>query len=419
MSQARTTEHSGAVLESWAPRTEGDREAIRRQMERILAHALFKSSKRYPTFFRYVVEHTLNGEADRLKERTLGIEVFGREAAYDTNLDPVVRTTAGEIRKRIAQYYHEPGHGAEIRIDIPPGSYVSEFRPSAEPELAAATPSRPRRTVERVLAAGLLAALILVLAKLEPWSGRTALDRFWHPVLASSSPVLLCVGQPMPPRPASAPAGEGDDPYLPSAAATQAVAESPSTVRDLHWMATQNVALADATTLARLAGLLQARGKPYRVRGEGSTTFADLRDGPVVLIGAFNNDWTLRLTGQLRFSFERGPKADTFWIQDQLNPQRKDWAVNMTLPFLKVTEDYAIISRVLDATTERIVVVAAGIANYGTAAAGEFLTDPTYMDAIAKEAPRDWEQRNIQVVLATKVIGGNSGPPRLVAAHFW
>jgi hypothetical protein len=63
------------------------------------------------------------------------------------------------------------------------------------------------------------------------------------------------------------------------------------------------VALSDATTLSRLAGLLEARGEAYHVRGEASTKLADLRDGPVVLIGAFNNAWTLRLTGELRFSF--------------------------------------------------------------------------------------------------------------------
>ena len=62
-----------------------------------------------------------------LKERTLGIAVFGREPSYDTSTDPVVRATAGEIRKRIAQYYQESGREHEIRINLSPGSYVPEF----------------------------------------------------------------------------------------------------------------------------------------------------------------------------------------------------------------------------------------------------------------------------------------------------
>ena len=101
--------------------------AIREQLERLLLHQTFRNSKRYPSLLRYVVEHTLEGNVEPLKERTLGIEVFGREIDYDTNLDHIVRSTAGEIRKRIAQYYHESGHESEIRIDLPSGSYVPEF----------------------------------------------------------------------------------------------------------------------------------------------------------------------------------------------------------------------------------------------------------------------------------------------------
>ena len=113
-------------------------------MERILASPLFKKSRRFPNLLRFVVERSLHGHAEPLKERTLGIEVFGREPDYDTNLDPVVRTTAVEIRKRIAQYYHEAGHENEIRIDFPAGSYLPEFRMPEKPAvLAPATGTKP------------------------------------------------------------------------------------------------------------------------------------------------------------------------------------------------------------------------------------------------------------------------------------
>jgi hypothetical protein len=79
---------------------DADRTAILAQLEKILANPLFKNSRRSPNLLRYTVELTLQGHGGDLKERTLGIEVFGREPDYDTNLDPVVRTTAAEIRKR-------------------------------------------------------------------------------------------------------------------------------------------------------------------------------------------------------------------------------------------------------------------------------------------------------------------------------
>src|SRR5579862_5670147 len=110
------------------PANEEDRLEIRNQLERVLAHPQFQNSRRYPALLRYVVEKTLDGNGASLKERTIGIEVFGREPNYDTNLDHTVRTSAGEVRKRLAQYYVESDHEGEIRIDLPAGSYVPQFR---------------------------------------------------------------------------------------------------------------------------------------------------------------------------------------------------------------------------------------------------------------------------------------------------
>ena len=84
--------------------TEGEKAAIAEQVERLLQNSHFSHSRRFPTFLRFVVRHTLAGQADAVKERTLGIEIFGRSADYDTASDPIVRVTAAEIRKRIAQY---------------------------------------------------------------------------------------------------------------------------------------------------------------------------------------------------------------------------------------------------------------------------------------------------------------------------
>src|SRR5437016_10733011 len=80
------------------------RHAIREQLERILESPGFRNSKRYPNLLRHVVERALQGQISDLKERTLGIDVFGRSPNYDPAADPVVRVSAGEIRKRIAKY---------------------------------------------------------------------------------------------------------------------------------------------------------------------------------------------------------------------------------------------------------------------------------------------------------------------------
>src|ERR1700683_4893278 len=112
-----------------------DAAAIRLQLERLLSSPLICHSKRCQSLLKYVVEAYLDGSMDRVKERIIGFEVFEREADYDTNQDSVVRTTAAEIRKRLAQYYLEPGHENEIRFELPPGAYLPEFRvPAATSE---------------------------------------------------------------------------------------------------------------------------------------------------------------------------------------------------------------------------------------------------------------------------------------------
>src|ERR1700748_3919543 len=114
--------------------------AVREQLRRLLAHPLFTNSKRYPVLLAYTVEQTLLGNASELKERTIGVEAFGREPIYDVNLDPVVRTAAAEVRKRLIQYYYSPDHAGELIIRVPGGSYVPLFRePSAHTAVSAAT----------------------------------------------------------------------------------------------------------------------------------------------------------------------------------------------------------------------------------------------------------------------------------------
>src|SRR5665213_362195 len=116
-----------SVREAWHPQTVHDREVVLRELQDILASPHFCNSKRYPALLRYIVEKTLAGDADHLKERTLGIEVFERQSSYDTNADTVVRYTAGEVRKRLSLYYHELDRKPLVQIALPAGSYVPEF----------------------------------------------------------------------------------------------------------------------------------------------------------------------------------------------------------------------------------------------------------------------------------------------------
>jgi len=104
------------LAEPWSQLDAGQ---VREQLQRLLGHPLFANSKRYPALLAYAVEQTLLGNASELKERSIGVEVFGRTPSYDANSDPVVRITAGEVRKRLTQYYYDPTHRCELIIELP------------------------------------------------------------------------------------------------------------------------------------------------------------------------------------------------------------------------------------------------------------------------------------------------------------
>ena len=413
-------------------------EEVRILLERVLGSHQFRGSRRCQILLRQITERTLAGDTSSLKERTLGIEVFGRAPDYDTSQDPIVRAGAAEIRKKLAQYYQEPGHESEVRIELLSGSYIAEFHFNgsggpgaasvaevAEVAVAAevadvAAPSRPRKRY-RVIAVGVaaIALVFLILTVALPRLGRTDLDQLWGPVLKSPGTVLICVGQPvaynMKSRAAQDAIQDAHTPQRPNS--TPAI--GPIRAEDLIILWDRYVALGDAECVMRLASVLERYRKPYRVRGERSTSFADLRDTPAVLIGAFDNPWTLRTAGQLRFTFSKDTAREIDMVVDRQHPEKRDWMLTGAWPNWDVPYDYAIVSRILDTTTDRPVIIAAGITEYGTMAAGEFLSNPEYFSEAVGKFPRNWQKKNLQIVLSVPVVNRIPGHPRVLATHVW
>jgi len=125
--------------------------AVRSELSRLLESAAFRSSKRCREFLEYIVEHTLRGPSGTLKERAIGVELFQLPADFDTSQHTIVRVTASEVRKKLAQYYlAENGSSHPVRIDLPPGSYNVEFRwetPAAETQAPAEHQLMPEKQI--------------------------------------------------------------------------------------------------------------------------------------------------------------------------------------------------------------------------------------------------------------------------------
>lgn len=119
-------------------------QAIREQLDRITSSHAFQQVDRLKRFLIFVVEESVSGRADRLKEFVIGAEVFEKDSSFDPRTDPIVRVQARRLRARLARYYQEEGVEDRLVIELPRGGYSPSFHRLDAPP--------PRRTLSVVLA---------------------------------------------------------------------------------------------------------------------------------------------------------------------------------------------------------------------------------------------------------------------------
>jgi hypothetical protein len=413
----------------WSPHTAADRDMVAGELDAILASHHFRNSKRYPALLKYVVNKTLDGQASELKERLLGIEVFDRAANYDTSSDPVVRFSASEVRKRIAQFYRESGRSSLLEIDLPVGSYVPEFRlhppaiveaessdlrdhgldsmirPVPLPTMAPVVrgwlrllPRWPGMTASIGWLAAALLLLVVGLVTIHRMRSSTTTEKILKPLLASPGSVQIVIGNGL------------------HEVRTPADPEHEIIASQLHG-AYNRVSVCDAVAVSRLAAVLGSQQKQYEVKEADLTNLQDLRQRSAILIGAYNNLWTMRLMEPLRFHFVKDGHGVR--IVDARDPQNMNWTVDYSKPNSATIYDYAILARYTDATTHSSLLIIAGIGAYGTQAASEAVTNPGDLAKLLSEMPRGWEKRNLELVLRTAIINGEAGPATLVSSATW
>jgi hypothetical protein len=412
----------------------------------IMVSGPFRSSRKSQQLLRYIVDKTLSGHAELLKERVIGIEVFGRRPDYDTNADPIVRARVAEVRKRLALYY-QTEHGKGVRISVPHGSFKAIFEridrnpvqlsaapvhakelslPPAEAGATAiprevighdlkAAPAKSRVRWRWIVIAALVVIVIWAIQQNFPSPEVRAFDQFWSPVLENPHRVLIYVGgnavyQLSPSyldeyyrqHPRSHTEEMGFESYIPLPPGTKIDAQDLFPAKDIF------VTIGDVAAITKIEAVLVRRNRQFDIRYGGDIAYGDLRESPTILVGAHNNSWTLTMTESLRYVFD-GRSA----IVDRSDP-RKRWSSNSDF-----TEDYAIVSRVLNSKAGTTVIVAAGVGYPGTQAAAEFVTNPQSISALVKSFPKGWEKKNIQIVLHTTATNQRAGAPDVVAVYCW
>ena len=421
------------------PDSGGERAAVLRELDNILSSPFFKSASRCKQFLNFVVLNKLEGRTEQLKERTIGTEVFHRPAGYATGDDPVVRVQAGEVRRRLEQYYQGSLH-LDLRIELPVGSYSPVFRWETKVAPKALESISDRSTAEALtvpversrwhplflvpvalLLAAIVAAFFLVPRRTTRVS--SALEEFWEPVFATQQPVLICLAKHVAYRP-------NEDIYRrysrkhPGTFQTedertnQPLPLDPDeqlTWGDFFIYTDYGVAGGDVYAAVALSRLFGKLDKPVQLRIGSAYTYQDLRDFPAAVIGGFNNKWTMQLTASQHFALIED--HEKYMIREQV-PGGRVWKTQLG-PNGETLEDFAIVSRLINSKTGQFTVAVAGIGPKGTQAAGELVSTSRYLEEGLSSAPANWQARNLEFLVETAVTDSVAGPPHVIATYVW
>jgi hypothetical protein len=423
---------------------------LQEALDEIFRSSPFRGSKQSQQLLRYIVDRTLAGRSEMLKERLIGVNVFGRRPDYDTNEDPIVRARAAEVRKRLAQFYLGEGSHSRVRIEISPGSYLASFTEYGTRQTLTSEKSAPEQiTIEPPD----LTSLRLPLPIEQPESTHTSLKRrrrliislsaivlpclafgvwfllrpiapinlFWEPFISAPNPVLIYSGANavylLSPDFINRYKSTHHLDGLKSQGLEFVVPISPETKLgpdDLIGYKNDYLTIGDLAANVRVASLLASHRQRFDLRLGDDIVFGDLRQNPTVLIGAFNNSWTMELTGDLPFNVSG---AQLLSIREQANPGRI-WTPTYASDG-RATVDYAVVTRMPRSKTGQALIAIAGLTQKGTQGAADFVTDPEQIRKLSVAAPKGWSQRNLQFVIQTKVVNNTATSPAIVALKTW
>lgn len=359
-------------------------------LDLICGNIAFASSKRCQQFLRYIVLETLEGRGALIKERNIANDVFGKGSEFEPGEDSLVRVKAREVRKRLSDFYKlSPPDG--LQIELPVGGYVPRIYRShpidAKNEPAQSNISRRSHTISRRKLLWMLGGTAGVAGSLASWQivkhRTTLLDRFWAPVFATKTPLIIFIP-------------------LMRDRVSQAISD--------------RVGLGPVVALRHAADFLTEHHYAYHLRFGGDLTFAQLREQPSLLLGG-SSPWTQLMTRNLRFSI----LSNAHWSEEVIvdSQTKQIWRPSNMTPEGYADLDYGILCRLFDKESGQIAMVAGGITTFATEGAASVFFDPELMEQLIRQAPHDWEKRNIEAVVRVSVIGTTPSSPQLVATNFW
>lgn len=414
----------------------------RDELRRVLQSKHFAKAKKKSRFLEFVCDQAFLGNADKLNEYLIGVEVYERGTDFNPQDDPIVRVQAHEIRRALKDYYAEEGKDSPFRLELPPGHYVPVFtriaaQPVAQPG-PAATPGavrqfiRPNALVVGLAVTCLVLAMLLIRERARNSAGvATAaavlpegMEWFWKPFLPPAGPVLIVI----PNHPILRAAHDGDSAQTLANGHEISKKELPEFRDTIHFRelkrflfvpsSTDFTAVGEAVGLFNLFELFSGVGQRCSLQQSRIVTFEEIKRGNTILLGG-NQAWSGRVfLNPEGFRFQAG-----VILNKNPRPGEKPLYKPEFDPLTNhLTRDYALVLMLPNERKENRILLIYGIYTQGSQAAIEYVTSaerlPELRKALVELSPdRKSLPSYFQALVETTVENYVPGKASLVAAR--
>jgi hypothetical protein len=454
------TSEIGKILE-----TESDIELFQQHLKEVIEGAAFKASHRSGQFLKYIVDQAIAGHFESLKERVIGIELFGRSPTYDTGEDAIVRVTASDVRKRLLQHYGKDGATSEFRISLPLGAYIPEIarrtRSSANgnshlsgpgteldhvadvhPDLlhvpvhaplidVAVEPSRSgvQGRIPRLFFIAALCTLALIASAVIAWNRYSVVrvvprsSLLWSAFFRSPQSTQIITSDPNIAEIDGYTGGQlsvsdyANHNYIPDP--SKLTPEVSNLCRNI--LRGDKAAAVDVPIAVYIGQMALASSRDVSVHAARSIQIQDLasEDNFVFLGSPRSNPWSALFSDQLDFRFVFDPKAKTEYIRNEHPRAQEASSYVPTAPGWQTGRTFATVALVKNPDQAGQVLLVAGATGEGTAAAGRFITDTARMNATLKECgvKSSGEVQQWQLLLQLNAMAGAPSNVDVVACH--
>jgi hypothetical protein len=372
-------------------------ETSRRQvLAEVLASETLKHSDQLRKILQFICEAAIEGRGAQLTESVIAIDVLNRLPSYSPADDATVRSRIYALRRKLAQYYESENPSAPIRIEIPKGGYVPRFFLRAE----SIPPGKAFHVTSRLWFAFGIAVVSLAIAGALAFHLRNSdILGVWAPLIDSGkNPIIVIVGS-----------GE----FVPSGAPVSTPGAPDQ--NDYKINKVNRIGTGDARALFLLGILFGRLHASSQLRLSATTSLEDLHRSPDVLLSAFNNQFTLEATNNLRYYFVQQSGRYSGQIEDRKDPS-SHWQLEVNQDG-KVVEDYGIAARLMGQQSQEPMIVAAGLEQCGTEASLSLLTDA--LPQLIQRLPAGWEHKNFEVVVGVHAVNGSCGVPSIIRTEVW